>query len=72
MSYRYRSKQLKRVKKQTGDDEMGGAGSKGRADAKSNISWAGKKRRQNLLRSCRSPGSRCLLKILLVLLVAAI
>ena len=42
MSYRHRSKRLKRVKKQTGDGEMSGAGSKGRADAKSNIPWAGK------------------------------
>lgn len=47
MSYRYRSKRLKRVKKQTGG-EMSGADSKGWADAKSNISWASKKRRQNL------------------------
>jgi len=42
MSYRYRKRRLKRVKKQTGDGEMSGAGSKGWADAKSNISWADK------------------------------
>lgn len=65
MSYRYRSKQLKRVKKQTGDDEMGGAGSKGRADAKSNISWAGKNAAQKTCPVVSLTGIALLAEILL-------